>query len=110
MHTQIEQYKMKLYSVRVLFTVLVRCQSIRQSVRLCTDCLSLNQIKEFVAYFNQYTIIQSIGTKTNQNMEDTVCHVILSKEIRRPNSLCFTKNVVLAVSTLLGEIILIKLL
>ena len=31
------------------------------------------------------------------------------KEISRPNSLCFTKNDVLAVSTLLGEIILIKL-
>ena len=54
--------------------------------------------------------MQSIGTKTNQNMEDTVCQVILSKEISRPNSLCFTKNDILAVSTLLGEIILIKLL
>ena len=43
-------------------------------------------------------------------MEDTVCQVILSKEISRPNSLCFTKNDVLAVSTLLGEITLIKLL
>ena len=43
-------------------------------------------------------------------MEDTVCQVILSKEISRPNSLCFTKNDILAVSTLLGEIILIKLL
>ena len=47
---------MKLYWVRVLFTVLVRCRSIGQSVRLCTDCLSANQIKEFDAYFNQYTI------------------------------------------------------
>ena len=37
-------------------SLLVRCRSIRQSVRLCTDCLSANQIKEFVAYFNQYTI------------------------------------------------------
>ena len=54
--------------------------------------------------------MQSIGTKTNHNMEDTVCQVILSKEISRPNSLCFTKNDVLAISTLLGEIILIKLL
>ena len=26
-------------------------------------------------------ILQSIGTKTKQNMEDTVCQVILSKEI-----------------------------
>ena len=43
-------------------------------------------------------------------MEDTVCQVILSKEISRPNLLCFTKNDVLAVSTLHGEIILIKLL
>ena len=37
----------------------VYCQcvtrSIRRSVRLCTDCLSANQIKEFVPYFNQYT-------------------------------------------------------
>ena len=88
----------------------MRCRSIRQSVRLCMDCLSVNQIKEFVAYFNQYTIMQTIGTKTNQNMEDTVCQVILSKEISTPNSLCFTKNDKLAVSTLLGEIILIKLL
>ena len=46
-------------------------------------------------------ILQSIRTKTNQNMEDTVCQVILSKEISRPNSLCFTKNYVLAVSTFL---------
>ena len=23
--------------------------------RVCTDCLSANQIKEFVPYFNQYT-------------------------------------------------------
>ena len=90
--------------------MLVHCRSIRQSVRLCTDCLSVNQVKEFVAYFNQYTIMQSIGMKTNQNMEDTVCQVILSKEISRPNSLCFTKNDALAASTLLDEIILIKLL
>ena len=54
--------------------------------------------------------MQSIGMETNQNMKDTVCQVILSKEISRPNLLCFTKNDVLAVSTLLGEIILIKLL
>ena len=44
---------MKLYRVRALFTVLVRCRSIR----LCMDCLSANQIKEFAAYFNQYTLI-----------------------------------------------------
>ena len=31
-------------------------RSIRQSIRPCTDCLSTNQIKEFVAYFNQYAI------------------------------------------------------
>ena len=31
--------------------------SICPSVRLCTDCLSANQIKEFVPYFNQYGII-----------------------------------------------------
>ena len=40
--------------------MLVRCRSIRQSVRLCTDCLSANQIKEFVAYFSQYTIMKNI--------------------------------------------------
>ena len=40
--------------------MLVHCRSIRQSVRLCTDCLSANQIKEFVAYFNQYTITANI--------------------------------------------------
>ena len=34
--------------------------SMRQSVRLRTDCLSANQIKEFVAYFNQYTIKSDI--------------------------------------------------
>ena len=45
--------------------MLVRCQSIRQSVRLCTDCLSANQIKEFVAYFNQYTIKSVIGVVTH---------------------------------------------
>ena len=102
---------MKLYCrVRALFTVLVRCRSIRQSVRPRTGCLSANQIKEFVAYFNEYTIMQSIGTKTNHSMEDIVCQVILSKEISRPNSLCFITNDILAVSTLLGEIILIKLL
>ena len=47
---------MKFYWIRTLFIVLVRCRSIRQSVRLRTDCLSANQIKELVAYFNQYTI------------------------------------------------------
>ena len=51
---------MKLYSVRVLFIVLVPCGSIRQSVRQCTDCLSAHQFKEFVAYYNQYTIITPI--------------------------------------------------
>ena len=35
-------------------------RSIRQSVRLRTDCLSANQIKEFVAYFNQYTITENV--------------------------------------------------
>ena len=42
-------------------------------------------------------------------MEDSVSQVILSKEISRSSSLCF-KNDILAFSTLLGEIILIKLL
>ena len=42
------------------------------------------------------------------NMKDSVCQVILSKEISRPNSLCFTKNDVLAISTLFGEVLLIK--
>ena len=60
-HTQIKQYKMKLYRVRALFTVLVRCWSIRQSVHPCTDCLSANQIKEFYAYFNKYTINLNIA-------------------------------------------------
>ena len=54
--------------------------------------------------------LQSIRTKTNQNVEDSVCQVILSKGIIRPSSLCFTKNDILAVSTLLGEVILIKIL
>ena len=49
-------------------------------------------------------ILQSIGMKTKQNMEDAVCQVSLSKEISRPNSLYFTKSDVLAVSTLLGTI------
>ena len=51
---------MKLYLVRTLFTVLVRCRSIRQ----CTDCLSASQIKEFVAYFTQYTIISNTCVAT----------------------------------------------
>ena len=49
------------------FTELERCllckyvaQSICRSVRLCTDCLSANQIKKFVPYSNQYTIMYPI--------------------------------------------------
>ena len=47
----------------MLFIVLVHCRFIRKSVRLCTGCLSANQIKEFVAYFNQYTIRQHFRTE-----------------------------------------------
>ena len=54
--------------------------------------------------------LQSIRTKTNQNVKDSVCQVIPSKRIIKPSSLCFTKNDILAVSTLLGEVILIKIL
>ena len=43
-------------------------------------------------------------------MEDTVCQVVLSRRSADQIHFCFTKNDVLAVSTLLGEIILIKLL
>ena len=51
--------------------------------------------------------LQRIRTKTN--MQHIVCQVILMK-LSKPSSLCFTKNDVFAVSTLLGEVILIKLL
>ena len=50
-------------SIRWNFTEKERCilcqcvtRSIRRSIRLCTDCISSNQIKEFVPYFEQCTI------------------------------------------------------
>ena len=52
--------------------------------------------------------IAKYKNETNKNMEDSACQSILSKETSRLNSLCFTKNDVLVVSTLLGEFILIQ--
>ena len=46
--------------------------SICLSVRLCMDCLAANQIKEFVPYFNQYTIILLISQGSTSNMKFTV--------------------------------------
>ena len=42
----------EIYWVKVSFTVLLRCRF----VCLCTDCLSANQIEEFVLYINEHTI------------------------------------------------------
>ena len=38
-------------------------RSIRRSVRLCTGCLSANQIKEFVPYFNQFSMMKKYQFK-----------------------------------------------
>ena len=54
--------------------------------------------------------LQSIRIKTIQNMRDSVRQVIISKEISRPSALRFTKNDILAVSTSLGEVILIVIM
>ena len=54
--------------------------------------------------------MQSIRIKTSQNTKDSVCQGNLSKEISRSSSLCFTENDILAVSTLLGEVILIVIM
>ena len=51
--------------------------------------------------------LQNIRKKTKQNMEYSVCQVILLKETMR-RSLCLTDNDVLAVSTLLGEVALLR--
>ena len=47
---------MKFTELERYLIVLVRAWAIGRSVSLCTDCLSANQIKELVLYFNQYTI------------------------------------------------------
>ena len=39
----------------------------RQLVRLCTDCLSANQIAEFFPYFNQDTIIGKFSVISNNH-------------------------------------------
>ena len=38
----------------------------------CTDCLSVNHIKEFVPYFNQYTMMKSTSSSYVQIMIDNM--------------------------------------
>ena len=65
---------------------------LREPVRLCTDCLLANQIKEFVAYFNQYTIIVYIH-QCEHVMELRRDNHLLKTEIETPESIFITEYV-----------------